>query len=506
MYAKIKTCTLVGLEGREIEVETDISLGMPRLTIVGLADTAIKESGERVRSAIKNSSYSYPRERITINLAPADIKKDGSQMDLAIAISMMCANDEINEACDSYIFIGELALDGSLKGVRGVLPMVISMRSLGNKKFIIPYENRNECGVIKDVDIYPAKSLKEVVDFLQGNGKLEKFSNGFKQEDSKFELDFKDLKGQERIKRVFEISAASRINLLLVGVPGSGKTMAAKRFPSILPKLTFEESIEVSKIYSVAGLLNEGTLISIPPFRSPHHTASAVSLIGGGRIPKPGEISLSHRGVLFLDELPEFNKNVLEVLREPLESKSIHISRANASLTYPADFILVGALNPCPCGYHGSKVHECNCSQSQIERYLAKISHPLLDRIDMHLEVSEVDYKDLKNEPYGEDSEAIRRRVEEARELQKDRYKEESFNLNGEMPDKFISKYCKLNAACEKIMELSFKKYGFSARTYNKLLKISRTIADLDKSTDIKEMHLLEAIRYRTMDTKYWSK
>ncbi len=506
MYSCTKTCTLTGLNGYPVDVEVDLSNGMPKIILVGLADTAVKESTERVKSAIKNSGFDFPKKRITINLAPANLRKDGTQLDLAIAVSLLSCDENLELDYSPYTYMGELALDGKVNKIQGALPMVISMRSLGNKKFIIPYENRNECGVIKDVDIYPAKSLKEVVDFLQGNGKLEKFSNGFKQEDSKFELDFKDLKGQERIKRVFEISAASRINLLLVGVPGSGKTMAAKRFPSILPKLTFEESIEVSKIYSVAGLLNEGTLISIPPFRSPHHTASAVSLIGGGRIPKPGEISLSHRGVLFLDELPEFNKNVLEVLREPLESKSIHISRANASLTYPADFILVGALNPCPCGYHGSKVHECNCSQSQIERYLAKISHPLLDRIDMHLEVSEVDYKDLKNEPYGEDSETIRRRVEEARELQKDRYKEESFNLNGEMPDKFISKYCKLNAACEKIMELSFKKYGFSARTYNKLLKISRTIADLDKSTDIKEMHLLEAIRYRTMDTKYWSK
>lgn len=506
MYANIKTVTLLGLEGTLVDVEADIVKALPKLTIVGLADTAIKESAERVRSAITNSSYSFPNERVTVNLAPAGIRKDGSSMDLAIAMALLSANDEIKENPKDIIFIGELALDGKINPVPGVLPMVISMREQGFKKFIVPYENRFECTVVTDVEIYAAKNLSEVVEFINGNQSLKRLVGSYVEDEATFELDFKDLKGQEKIKRIFEISAASRTNVLLVGTPGSGKTMAAKRFPTILPKLTFEEAIEVSKIYSVTGLLKEGALITTPPFRSPHHTASAVSLIGGGSIPKPGEISLAHRGVLFLDELPEFQKSVLEVLREPLESKSIHISRATATLTYPADFILVGALNPCPCGYHGSKLHECNCTRPQIDRYLSKISHPLLDRIDMHIEVSEVEYKDLSSDETGLDSKTLRDSVIRARNIQEERYEKENFKLNGDMPDNKIKKYCKLNSECEKLMELSFKKYGFSARTYNKILKIARTIADLDSSENIKEMHLLEAIRYRTIDRKYWSK
>lgn len=506
MYAKVKTVTLLGLEGTLVNVEADIVRNIPKLTIVGLADTAVKESGERVRSAITNSGYSFPNERVTVNLAPAAIKKDGSALDLAIAMSLLCANDEVDEDPKDIIFIGELALDGSINSVKGVLPMVISMREEGFTKFIVPYANRNECSVVSDIEIYPAKNLTEVVEFVKGTGTLKRMVGNRSEEEVTYDLDFKDLKGQEKVKRLFEISAASRTNVLMVGTPGSGKTMAAKRFPTILPKLSFEEAIEVSKIYSVSGLLKEGALITTPPFRSPHHTASAVSLIGGGSIPKPGEISLAHRGVLFLDELPEFQKNVLEVLREPLESKTIHISRATATLTYPANFILIAALNPCPCGYHGSKLHECNCTRPQIDRYLSKVSHPLLDRIDMHIEVSEVNYEDISDEASGLDSETLRNSVLRARQLQEERYTKESFKLNGDLPDNKIRKYCKLDSACEKLMALSFKKYGFSARTYNKILKIARTIADLDSSENIKEMHLLEAIRYRTIDGKYWSK
>ncbi|MHC5098853.1 YifB family Mg chelatase-like AAA ATPase [Peptoniphilus genitalis] len=379
MYSCTKTCTLTGLNGYPVDVEVDLSNGMPKIILVGLADTAVKESTERVKSAIKNSGFDFPKKRITINLAPANLRKDGTQLDLAIAVSLLSCDESLEMDYSPYVYMGELALDGKINKIQGALPMVISMREKGYRKFIVPYENRKECAIVSDVEIYPVKTLEEVVSFIRGEIQIERCVGSLKREKVSYDMDFSDIKGQENLKRALEISASAKSNILILGSPGSGKTMAAKRFPTILPELDFEEAIEVTKIYSISGLLDDNSLITKPPFRSPHHTASAVSLIGGGRIPKPGEISLAHKGVLFLDELPEFSKSVLEVLRQPMESKDIIISRANANVKYPADFQLVVALNPCPCGYHNSKTHECTCSPYEIQRYLSKISHPLLD-------------------------------------------------------------------------------------------------------------------------------
>ncbi|WP_036728447.1 YifB family Mg chelatase-like AAA ATPase [Peptoniphilus mikwangii] len=505
MYSCVKTCSLQGLSGDVIEAQADITNGLPKFTIVGLPNTAIKESGERVRSGIKNSGFEFPLKRITINLAPANLKKDGSQMDFAIAMAVLVATSQVREIKNEFVFLGELSLDGQLNEITGALPMIISLREKGYKNFIIPNSNKKECSLITDVNIFPVKNLREAVDFLNGEIEIQRYSEEFYIKDSEYEIDFSDMKGQGFLKRALEVSAAGRHNILLVGVPGSGKSMAAKRFPTILPKLSFDEAIEVTKIYSISGLLKENKLIANPPFRAPHHTSSAISLIGGGRIPKPGEISLAHNGVLFLDELPEFPKYVLEVLRQPLEDKTINIARVNASLSYPAKFILIAAMNPCPCGFNGSNDHECTCSVSEINRYLSKISHPLLDRIDIHVEVSAVKYSDLSKDIKEESSSEIRKRVELARNIQIERFKDSNILSNSDIRENQISKYCKLSDKCRNVMDIAFKKYKFSARTYNKILKVARTIADLEGNTEICVENLLEAIRYRSLDSKYWS-
>lgn len=507
MYSKLLTCVLLGLNGNIVEVETDLSRGMPVFNIVGLADTAIKESKERVRAAIKNSGFDFPLNRITINLAPANLRKEGSQMDLSIAMGILISNGvvEYNQE-ENIVFLGELSLDGKLNGIEGALPMVISLREFNVKKCIIPYDNYEECSVISDIEIIPVRNLKEVVDYLNKDIEIRPSfkENNIETSSREYDLDFSDIKGQEGLKRTLEVVAAGGHNLLIIGPPGSGKTMALKRLPTILPDLTMEESIEVTKIYSVAGLLKTKELIRERPFRSPHHTSSAISLIGGGRIPKPGEVSLAHNGVLFLDELPEFNKNVLEVLRQPMEDGEVNISRINASLSYPSDFMFVASMNPCPCGYLGDPLHDCNCSTRDINRYLGKISHPLLDRIDMHLEVMPVKYKDLMNDSKGECSSKIKDRVKLAREIQLDRFKDENIFTNSQITNKYIKKYCKLSSSSESIMSQAFKKYRFSARTYNKILKVSRTIADLDGQKDIEDKHILEAIGYRALKNDYW--
>lgn len=508
MYSKINTCVLQGLNGSIVEVESDLSRGLPVFNIVGLPDVSIKESKERVRTAIKNSGYEFPLNRITINLAPANLKKEGSQIDLSIAIGILKSSGVIiADDIDKTIFIGELSLDGKINPIEGALPMIISMRELNVRKCVVPYENKDECSVILDMEIIPVKTLSQVVEYLNKETDIKPYNTdkGISgTSNNKYPFDFAEIKGQAGLKRALEVAAAGSHNLLIIGPPGSGKTMAARRLPSIMPRLTFEEAIEVTKIYSISGLLSTNSLIEDRPFRAPHHTASAISLIGGGRVPKPGEISLAHNGVLFLDELPEFQKNVIEVLRQPLEDGAVTISRANASLSYPAKFMFIASMNPCPCGYFGDPLHQCTCTQGSIDRYLGKISNPLLDRIDIHIEVSPVEYKDLKEEKIEESSRDIRARVEKSRDIQTSRYKNDNIFSNSQISNKDILKYCKLSKSSEKIMSQAFKKYKFSARTYNKLLKVSRTIADLDGEEFIQDRHLLEAIRYRTLDNKYW--
>lgn len=508
MYSKVKTCVLQGLNGFVVEVETDISKGLPVFNIVGLPDISIKESKERVRTSIKNSGYEFPLNRITINLAPANIKKEGSQIDLAIAVGILSAMGMVVECNFSNIaFIGELALDGKVNKIEGALPMVISLREKGIKSIVIPYENKDECGIIDDINIIPVKKLNQLISFLKGNEKIKSYKRDISELlkiEEKLEEDFADIKGQEGLKRALEVAASGFHNIIIIGSPGSGKTMSARRLPTILPDLTFEESIETTKIYSVAGLLNKNSLINKRPFRSPHHTASSSSLIGGGRIPKPGEVSLAHNGVLFLDELPEFKKNALEALRQPIEDGNVTISRVNATLNYPSKFMLVASMNPCPCGYLGDPNHECTCTVNSIDKYLGKISQPLLDRIDIHIEVMPVEYNDLSRNIKTESSQDIKKRVNKAREIQLKRYSNENIFSNGQLTAKGVKNYCKLDNKSEKIMKQAFKKFKFSARSYNKILKVGRTIADLDGEEIIREKHILEAIQYRSLDKKYW--
>ena len=508
MYSKTITCSLLGLSGKAIEVESDITSGLPAFLIVGLPDSSIKESKERVRVAILNSGYSFPPGRITVNLSPADLKKEGTQLDLPIAISLLSSMGVISYAYDDYVFLGELSLGGNIVPIKGALAMVISMRELGYKNFIIADENKDECAIINDVNIYPFQNLNDIVGFLNKEKEASPYKLDLHKINNKvnYDLDFIDIKGQESLKRAMQIAAAGGHNVLMIGPPGSGKTFSAKHLPTILPDMSFDEKVEVTKIYSIMGLLDKGQLVNERPFRSPHHSASEVALIGGGHsIPKPGEISLAHRGVLFLDEFPEFNKKTIEALREPLENREINISRAQASLKYPSDFVLIAAMNPCPCGNYGNPLKECTCSQNEIRRYLNKISAPILDRIDIHIEIAPVKYEDLKDKSPSKSSKDLKKEVTRAKLIQEERYKNDKIRSNSELTTNQMKKYIRLSAEVEQVAQLAFNKYNFSVRSFNKILKMSRTIADLDGSKEIGQKHVLEAVRYRSLDGKYWS-
>ena len=510
MLARVLSSAVMGIDAYIVEVEIDISDGLPAFATVGLPDSAVKESRERVTAAIKNSGFYFPPSRITANLAPADVRKEGSAFDLPMALGVMAATGQIQpDNFERMLVLGELALDGSVRSVHGCLPMAAIAQENQLKGVMLPKANAKEAAVIDDLEVYPIESLQEAVDHLNGKGTIPPFQYDIREafdQHSEYPVDFVDVKGQEHVKRAIEVAAAGGHNLIMIGPPGSGKTMIAKRISTILPDMTLEEALETTKIHSIMGLLgNDAPLIATRPYRSPHHTISDAGLIGGGKFPRPGEVSLSHHGVLFLDELPEFRKNVLEVMRQPLEDGRVAIARAAASYTYPANFMLVAAMNPCPCGFFGDPSRECRCSRQQIQNYISRISGPLLDRIDLQVEVPAVQYKDLASDLAGEPSASIRERVQSARHLQQERFTQAQIYCNANMESRHLREFCKVEDAAQELLRVAITQLGLSARAYDRILKVARTIADLADSPTIEAEHVSEAIQYRSLDRNFWN-